>query len=144
MDYKEWKEKRQAEIDALPIRFAFSNKQFEELCSYFGITEEEAPEKLYSFGYGGFHLKTDSSLIYGTLKRWSGEEDRLMKEDDEFALSAIRYELANHEYCISYDNETVLEALGLSLSDIKEDERLRRLWKQAKREYLQSVDYEIC
>ena len=52
------------------------------------------------------------------------------------------YELANHEYCITYDLEETLNALGLSVEEINADERLLHGLNKAIEDYLKTnTDY---
>ena len=73
MTYREYRENRQAEFNALPIFFAFSNEQFEKALNERGITLDEAPDKIYKYGYGGFYLKSDADVIKEYHKRVAQE-----------------------------------------------------------------------
>lgn len=55
-----------------------------------------------------------------------------------FIKDMFLYELANHEYCITYDLEPTLDALHLSEDDVLNDEKLMHELKLAKAEYLKS------
>ena len=46
------------------------------------------------------------------------------------------YELANHEYCITYDLEDILDALCLTVDEINADKRLLRGLEKALSQYL--------
>ncbi|HDK5688958.1 TPA: hypothetical protein PTC43_002520, partial [Staphylococcus pseudintermedius] len=58
-------------------------------------------------------------------------------QSDEFALNAFKYELANHEFVITYDYEDALDALELEYSEL--DSRLLNLLKKAKEQYLKNL-----
>lgn len=98
--YLEMKKRHQDEVNKLPIKWAFSNKQFEEACASLGVTDPKA--ELYAGFSGGFYRKTDAKHIWGTLKRHDEEMEAAM-HNEEFAVSAFRYEAGNHEYHINLD-----------------------------------------
>lgn len=101
--YKQYKDKRQAEFNALPIFFAFSNEQFKEQMEKRGLTENDT-DKIYGLkGTGGFYLKKDADLI----RAYFNKKDELpeLMEDYEFAKSAFRYEMDNHEYAINWQGD---------------------------------------
>ena len=65
--YQELRTRQQKEVDALPLGFAFSEKQFEEMKAKLGVKENS---ELYRLGNtGGFYRKIDADLIIGTFKR---------------------------------------------------------------------------
>ena len=103
MTYQEYKKKGQEEFNALPIFFAFSDKQFKEAMESRGLTENDT-DKIYRFGCtGGFYLKSDADIIRNYFKKQ--ENDNTLTElmqDHDFAVSAFRYEMDNHEYAINY------------------------------------------
>ncbi len=100
MTYQEYTKKKQEEFDSLPIFYAFSDKQFIEAMQERGLTENDT-DKIYRLGRtGGFYLKSDSPII----KAYFEKEDELpeLMKDHDFAVSAFRYEMDNHEYAINY------------------------------------------
>ena len=100
MTYQEYTKKKQEEFNALPIFFAFSNEQFKKAMEERGLTENDT-DKIYRLGdTGGFYLRTDSEIIKAHFNKKDELED-LMKDHD-FAVSAFRYEMDNHEYAINY------------------------------------------
>lgn len=46
--------------------------------------------------------------------------------------------MSNHEYCIIYDSEEVVEACGLYR--LNSNERLRKLYSEARTSYLDKVN----
>ena len=54
-------------------------------------------------------------------------------QDDLFAVRAIRYELANHEYGITYDPTDALESLYITIEAVQASERLQNLLNTAIR-----------
>jgi hypothetical protein len=53
-------------------------------------------------------------------------------------LDAFKYELDNHEYFLSGDTRTVVEALGLDFDEVKKDDRIFTIFKIARREHLEA------
>lgn len=132
MRYYEIKEICQKRIDDLPLMFAFSEKQFQEGLAKLGCQKED----LYKLPGGGFIRKVDNHLLKEAME--ANEKD--MKDflaTDEGMLDALQYELANHEYCINYDAQQVLDVLDLDIND----ERVQRLLPQASEKYLADVVY---
>ena len=69
--YQELKARHEKEVNALPLGFAFSEEQFEEMKLKLGVKENS---ELYRLGNtGGFYRKVDSELIHGTFKRHAEE-----------------------------------------------------------------------
>lgn len=136
--YRELTQRQQEETNALPWKFAFSNKQFAEIMAEWGLTVEDT-DKIYKLGStGGFYLKTDSKLIHETLDRHEREFREAIAADPDgegFIHDMFKYELANHEYCITGDVEETLDALGLTYEEVKADERLWHGLRLALRYY---------
>ena len=107
MMYREFKEMKQKEFNALPTMFAFSMKQLEEQLNKFGATKDE----IVSLGAGMFMRKKDVYLLDSWESKTEAMEKELMK-NDEFMLDAFLYELRNHEYIITYDVDDALEVFG--------------------------------
>lgn len=127
MRYKELKSKQQKEINDFPFIFAFTNKQLEEGMKKLGLNKDDT-EKLYSLGSGTFIRKEDSKKMDEMFNRHKQELKATINEDatgDNFIFDMFNYELANHEYCITYDVNDTLEALNLTIDDVKNDERLK-------------------
>jgi hypothetical protein len=129
MTYLELKQKHREEFESFPIIFAFSTSQLEEGLRKLNCTKEE----LRATGAGGFIRKTDTQALRDLINRHAEETTEAFK-DDSFLTSAIKYELANHEYCITHDPEPTMQALGLDLEDITG--QVRRCFNIAKTEYL--------
>ena len=47
----------------------------------------------------------------------------------------------NHEYCITLDPEDTLEALCLTIEEMRDNPRLMKLFLKAKRDYLENCIY---
>lgn len=138
--YAELKNKLQKEFDAFPFGFAFSNEQFEKMKKELGVKDNS---ELISIGAGGFIRKTDEKALDELI---NGKEKR-MKEaiasdptGKGFIKDMFLYELANHEYCITYELDDTLYALDLTLEEIEKDPRLKLGLQLAKNEYLASPE----
>ena len=133
--YVEMKARHQKDVNEFPFFFAFSNKQFDEGMRRFGLDPSDT-DKIYKLGNtGGFYKRTDSNR----LKEMFDRHDREMQEamnNDEFVQEMFEYEMGNHEYQITYDNEEVVEACGLDINEFYENERMNRLFAKAKKNYL--------
>lgn len=134
--YMELKNKIQKEVDEFPIGFAFSNEQFEKMKEELGVKEDS---ELLSIGAGGFIRKTDREAFSELFNNKAKRIDEAIAEDktgEGFIKDMFLYELANHEYCITYDLEDTLYALDLTYDEVMNDERLLRGLTLAKNEYL--------
>ena len=136
MLYEEFRNKRQDEFNNFKgIGFAYSNKQFNDLLKKLNTTSDN----LYSIGHGGYILKNRYNDFMDMLIRNDNELDELMKDYD-FCLSALKFELFNHEYGITYDNTPALEALNLTSEDLINNETVSRAYKEA-RDYVIEYTY---
>ena len=137
MDYREFKERKQKEFNELPLMFAFSNEQFEEGKKKLCVKDDK---ELVSIGGGGFIKKVDAHLLDEMINRHNKEYEELM-QNDEFVYSAFYYELGNHEFCITLDPEDTLEALCLTVEEMRDNPRLMKIFLKAKRDYLENCIY---
>ena len=134
--YAELKNKIQKEVDEFPMGFAFSNEQFEKMKEELGVKEDS---ELLSIGAGGFIRKTDREAFNELFNNKAKRIDEAIAEDktgEGFIKDMFLYELANHEYCITYDLEDTLYALDLTYDEVMNDERFLRGLTLAKNEYL--------
>lgn len=99
MTYTEYKNARQGEFNALPIFWAFSNRQFEEAMQERGLTMQDT-DKIFSLGHGGYALKSDKDVILAFLNK-KDPLPELMK-NPVFAFDAFYYEMCNHEFGINW------------------------------------------
>ena len=138
--YSQMKSRHQKAVDNLPMYFAFGDRQFNELRERLGFeTEEEMLKNVFTLGAGSIILKKDKELVMSTFEQNSKEMDEAMKDDD-FLLSAFEYELGNHEYIITYEIDETLDALGIDPEEYLNSERMRRIMKQAKINYLKEME----
>ena len=119
MLYREFKEMKEKEFNELPTMFAFSMKQLEEQMKKLGTNKGE----IVNLGYGMFMRRQDLCLLDTWENKYEAMEKELMLNDD-FLLDAFLYELRNHEYIITYDVEEALEEFGLTVEDVKKNDRM--------------------
>lgn len=140
--YTEMKNRHQKEVNELPVKFAFSNKQFEEMMTGWGLTTEDT-DKIYKLsGTGGFYRREDSQLIRDTFVRHEKEMADAIAADTDgtgYIYHMFLYELANHEYCITYDLEPTLDACGLTVEEVNTNPAMLAALKKAKRDYLKNA-----
>ena len=119
MMYREFKEMKQKEFNALPTMFAFSMKQLEEQMQKLGTNKSE----IVNLGYGMFMRKQDVYMLDAFEGKYEAMQKELM-ENDDFLLDAFLYELRNHEYIVTYEVEDALEVFDLTVEDVKNDKRM--------------------
>jgi len=137
MKYLKLKEKHQKEVNDFPFGFAFSNEQFKDMMKKFGLKEKDT-DKIYSLGAGSYIRKSDSEAMEQMFARHRKEIENEIQNDKDgsgFIYEMFRYELSNHEYCVTYDIEPTLDALGLTLDKINENQNLVKGLKKALDEY---------
>ena len=154
MKYVDYKEKKQAEFNALPIFFAFGHEQFRQQLEKRGVDYMEAKEHVVAFGYGGYYLKKDASVIDEYLAKDHGAELReLMENDLHFAREAFEYEMANHEYPINWEGDfDVCDCFGRIKFDEEKDgidylqelgfsEAVQKVYIAAREHILRTMEY---
>ncbi len=126
-DYQKLKAQHQAEVNAFPMGFAFSQAQFEEDMKALGLTPSDAG-KIYAIsGTGGFYRRTDAKALHEMFRRRRQELEEAVQSDatgDGFIFQMFDCELADHEYGYSGDLDETLDALGFTMEDINADPRL--------------------
>lgn len=127
--YTELKAKHQEEINAFPLGAAFSEKQFEEMMANWGLTTDDT-DKICHIGMGSYVRKCDLAALHEIIDRHQAEHEAAM-QDDEYLFSMFNYELANHEYCVTYDVTDALDALGLTFEEVASDPRMASALKKA-------------
>ena len=138
--YEQMKARHQKEIDALPMYFAFGQNQFEELMKKLGFeNEEEFTKSVFTIGAGSIILKKDRDAVLNTFLNHDKEMIEAF-ENDEFLQSAFEYELANHEYIITYELDDTLRALGIKQRDYQASERMQNIMKIAIGNYKKEME----
>lgn len=126
--YKEMKERHQREVNALPIKYAFSTDQFNGMLAAWNIQPGEEAEKLYRLGNsGGYYLKSNAELVETTLKRIPTETKAAIAADksgDGFIYEMFLDELCNHEYSYTGRADDTIAELDLTREEIDASEPL--------------------
>lgn len=138
--YKQLKDKQQKEMNAFPLGAAFSNKQFEEMMTGWGLTVNDT-DKIFSLGAGCYIRKTDNDAFLEMCKRHTREMQEAIAADktgNGFIYDMFYYELANHEYCITNEYDETFDALNLTEEQVFTDKRLLHGLKKAEKAYLKN------
>ena len=127
--YAEMRSRQQEEFNALPLGFAFSQKQFDEMMEGWGLDPEKDLDKIYRIPGNGYIQKKDADLLRQTRKRHDTEMAAAIAEDktgEGFIYEMFLYELGNHEYGYTGDMSDTLDDLGYTAEEVVADERLNR------------------
>lgn len=127
--YAELRQRQQKEFDALPLGFAFSQKQFNEMMEGWGLDPEKDLDKILRIPGGGYVQKKDADLLHQTVERHDTEMAASIEEDktgEGFIYEMFLYELDNHEYGYTRDTEDTLDALGYTAEQVLGNPRLKR------------------
>ena len=140
--YYELKQKQQKERNDFPMFFAFNKKQFNEGMEKLGLNSNDI-DKIYSMGYGGFIRKKDSEKFTELFDKHSNEMQSAINSDttgEGFIFDMFHYELANHEYIITWSLADTLDALDLTLEEVNDNKLLLKGLKLAKKDYIKSYE----
>lgn len=118
-DYDAFYDRQRAESDNFPLGAAFSLEQFEDMKKKLNVTDKS---ELIHIGYGAFIRKTDKDAFTELMRRHDWELDRFLEKKERF-ISAVRSEMANHEFIITYNLEEALDPLGLEIDKLTEEQR---------------------
>jgi hypothetical protein len=134
-EYLKLKERQEKETNAMPIFWAFSDKQFKEGMKSFGLDPEKDLDKIYSIPGGGYQKKTDAKALRDQFTRHEKEMADAIAADktgEGFIFEMFDYELGNHEYVYTCDISDTLDALGLTIEDLAKNPALRAGLKAAR------------
>lgn len=140
--YKQLCERQQEEWNALPIHFAFGQKQFDDMMKSWGFDSDEDIDKIHSIGAGGYILKKDAEWVQQTKARHIAERKAAIEADKTgkgFIYFMFLYELDRNYYAyVGVDEglEEALNALGYTWSDVSTNKRLHRGFEKASRKLL--------
>ena len=93
---------------------------------------------IVKIGYGGLCHKKDVNLIKDTFEKLTKEKEEYLK-DENGLYSAFLYELGNHEYCITYDDQEVFSALDIDIKTA--DKKTVNIYIKARAEYLKNAEW---
>jgi len=134
--YTTLRQRQQEEIDNLPIGFAFSQQQFDQMMRDWRLDPNQDIDKICPIGAGGFIQKKDEEYVSNITQRHHEEQATAIAADptgDGFIYEMFLYELSNHEY--SYTG--ALDVLGYTWDEVCADKRLHHGFEKASKKLLQ-------
>lgn len=135
--YEELRQRQREAVNALPLGFAFSQKQFAEMMRGWGLDPKKDVDKICFIGDGGYVQKKDAGLLHETQKRHDNELEEAIAADttgEGFIYEMFLCELSDHEYAYTGDITDTLDVLGYTREQVLNDPRLNRgLEKAIKR-----------
>lgn len=135
--YLEMKVRHQAEVDALPFGFAFSDEQFKEIMQNWGLPcNKEGYKQIVSFGAGSFLRKEDVPQVKEVFARQKKERQEA-RRNLKIMFDAFYFEFKNHESQIIKDDEMVCEAVGLSWAEVQNNPDLLKTYNRAWKKFWQ-------
>lgn len=132
-EYEQLKEKHSEELNKFPVAFAFNDEQLKEALKKLKATKNEV---CGVYG-GGIIKKTNTKKWFQMFKDQHAEHKKCM-ENKKYVYEMFLYELANHEYCITYDLTDTLNSLNLTIKQVKKSELLTNQLIKAKEYYLKN------
>ena len=132
MKYRELMDRHQKEFEAFPAFYAFNKEQFAEGKRKLGVVEDS---ELCHYYAGMFYRKKDADALHAMMRRFDDELKEAFK-DDKFFYDAVYTELANHEYCITYEDKDTLDALGITMEELEKDQRMGKIYCKARQDYM--------
>jgi hypothetical protein len=145
--YDEVKERHQKIVNEFPMKFAFSDEQFNQSMKELGLNPKDT-DKVISIGGGGFIRKTDVkkfSDMWDTLRKEHNDLIKADKTGEGYIKDMFVSELENHEYGYTYELDDTLETLELTREQIAKSPTLSHGLELARKEVLKKeseVDYE--
>ena len=148
--YDEIKEKHQKIVDAFPIKFAFSDEQFNQGMKELDLKPTDT-DKVVSIGGGGFIRKTDVKKYCDMWDKFRKEHNDLIESDttgDGYIKDMFVSELENHEYSYTNELDKTLDALELTRNQIANSPTLSHGLELAIKEVLRkeldnTEDYDL-
>ena len=140
--YQELKDRQQKEFNTFSLGAAFNKEQFANMMAKWNLTVNDT-DKICSLGAGCYIRKCDIEAYKNIGLRFKQELDDAIAADptgDGFIYDMFLYELANHEYCITYDLEDTLDALHLTAEQVNADKRLHHGLSKAIKNYLKNYE----
>ncbi len=141
--YIEMKQRHQAEVNAFPMKFAFTQESLERGMRELGLDPKRDMEKIVAIPGGGFIRESDKQAFLDLFSRHDKERKEAVAADKDgtgYLYHMFRYELANHEYAYTRDVSSTLDALGYTLEEIAEDPALSDAFLNAREDYLKEAE----
>ena len=138
--YGQMKSRHQAETNAIPMAFAFGQKQFDEMMQKWGLDSEKDLDKIYAIGGGGFIQKKDSKIMHDTFERHEKERTG-MKSDFAYLYDGFLYQIGNHEYLINPSGfSEVLESMDITNVEYCQNKTMQTAFKKALAKHRQLAE----
>ncbi len=147
--YDEVKEKHQKIVNEFPMKFAFSDEQFNQGMKELGLDPKDT-DKVVSIGGGGFIRKSDAKKfgdMWDSLRKEHNDLINADKTGEGYIKDMFVSELENHEYGYTYELDDTLDALELTREQIANSPTLKHGLELARKEVLHKenevdLDYE--
>ena len=99
LTYKEYIDNHYEMINKVPLHWAFSEKQLQEVLDKHNCPRDEFENRCRGFA-GGFYFIEDEDKITEYLEYTTTTHSKLSEymKDKDFFMEVILYEMANHEY----------------------------------------------
>lgn len=120
-------------IGGLPYFYAFNEEQLKRGMEKYNVSIKDGLKRI---GYGAFVPKDKVEVVNNGFDKCERLREEFLSDYDNL-VEALQYELANHEYCITFDHEDAVKALGLT--DLSEEQE--KALEEAKEKYLSTVVY---
>lgn len=134
--YLTLKKEYQQAVDKLDFLVAFKSEDFQEI-----MRLKQLHRKLYGVGWGCYCTEQTYEKLDELTKKLEGAiQKHIDNKDSKWIQDAIYYEMSNHEYPYSYDDEEVLKPLGLTLEAFN-DEWFKGVRGKAYRKLLTDYDW---
>lgn len=146
--YIEIRNKHEKRVNAFPISFAFSDKQFDEGMKKLGLTPDDT-DKVISIGGGGFIRKTDVEAFGQMWDDLRKEHNDLIEQDktgDGYIKDMFVFELENYEFGYTHELNATLTALEFTYEDVMNTPNLKHGLELACKEVVNKSygdDYEV-
>lgn len=140
--YIEMKQRQQAEVNAFPMKFAFTQESLEQGMHELGLDPKKDMDKIVAIPGGGFIRERDKQAFLDLFARHDKEREEAIAADKDgtgYLYHMFRYELANHEYAYTRDVSDTLDALGYTLKEIAENHALTDAFLSARQDYLEEA-----
>lgn len=140
--YAQMRSRHQKEYNDFPLGAAFSKEQFREQMEKWGLSENDT-DKVVSIGYGCFIRKSDAEAFNEMNARHRKEEKDAIAADETgegFIKGMFYYELANHEYGYTGDDEDAIHACGFAIREVYGNPVLYHGLELAKKEIMRDTE----
>ncbi len=141
--YQALSEKHQREFNKLPLGFAYSDKQFNEMMLKWGLHPKKDLDKLIRIPGGGFIQKKDLQLLKDVTRKNNQEMQAAIDNNPDgtnFIYEMFYYELCNHEFDYTRELDDTLYSLGYTLKDIQTNPKLKNGLKKAMNTIINRAD----